>query len=176
MFTDGSKARYLVREQLARRNLPGDAVGTTDGVVGFVVFDSSGAVDQGRFSITVDLASLRSDSRLRDRYIRNNTLETSRFPDAEFQVREAPGLPWPFPASGEADFELIGDMSVHGVTRLLTWEVTAEFDGDRIRGQARTSFTFATFDMNVPRVFLVLSVEDNIRLELDFEAVISTGG
>lgn len=45
---------------------------------------------------------------------------------------------------------------------------TATFFPDEITGQARTSFELGFLEMDVPRVFVVLIVEDNIRLEMDF--------
>ena len=171
----GSEARYLVNEQLARLNSPIDAIGTTEQVEGAIVFDAEGAVDSARSKITVDMASLRTDSDRRDGYVRNNTLETSKFPTAELVVKSVPGLPWPLPSSGEVDFEIVGDMTIHGVTTELTWQATAQFREGGVTGQAKTNFTFDTFDMDIPRVFVVVSVEDNIRLEIDFEATITSG-
>ncbi len=168
-------ARYLVNEQLARLNSPIDAIGVTEKVEGAIVFGADGAVDSARSRIIVDMASLRSDSDRRDGYVRNNTLETGKYPTAELVVKRLTGLPWPLPSSGEASFDIIGDMTIHGVTKELTWRATAQFGEGSVSGQAETNFTFDTFDMDIPRVFVVVSVEDNIRLEIDFEAAVSGG-
>jgi polyisoprenoid-binding protein YceI len=77
------------------------------------------------------------------------------------------------PAEGEVTFQIVGDMTLHGVTRPLTWDASAQFEGDSVSGQARTSFTFDEFDMDVPSVSVVLSVENDIRLEIDFAGTIS---
>jgi hypothetical protein len=53
------------------------------------------------------------------------------------------------------------------VTRRVTWEATAAFDGAEVSVRARTSFRFEDFGLRVPRVSVVLSVEDAIRLEAD---------
>jgi hypothetical protein len=66
-------------------------------------------------------------------------------------------------------------MTLHGVTRPLTWDATAQFNDNSVSGQARTSFTFEEFDMDVPSVSVVLSVENDIRLEIDFAGSISQG-
>lgn len=172
----GSVARYLVREQLARLDAPNDAIGTTDKVEGTIVFAADGSIDSAQSKITVDMASLVSDSNRRDGYIRSNTLETNNYPTAELVVKSTPGLPWPLPSSGEVTFEIVGDMTIHGVTRELTWRATAQAgDGGSVTGTAKTNFTFDTFDMEKPSVFVVLSVVDNVRLEIDFEATVSGG-
>ena len=172
----GSVARYLVREQLARLDAPNDAIGTTDKVEGTIVFAADGSIDSAQSKITVDMASLVSDSNRRDGYIRSNTLETNNYPTAELVVKSTPGLPWPLPSSGEVTFEIVGDMTIHGVTREFTWRATAQAgDGGSVTGTAKTNFTFDTFDMEKPSVFVVLSVVDNVRLEIDFEATVSGG-
>jgi hypothetical protein len=38
---------------------------------------------------------------------------------------------------------------------------------DRVTGQATTSFPFSTFGLQIPKLARLLSVDDNIRLELD---------
>ena len=43
--TEGSEALYRINEQLARRDLPNDAVGTTSDVEGQIVFSDDGTVD-----------------------------------------------------------------------------------------------------------------------------------
>ncbi len=168
IIPDQSEARYRVREQLAALQFPSDAVGRTNAISGTIAFAGDGSIVSSVSKLTVDLRTLRSDQERRDNFIRMNTLEVSRYPTAEFVPREARGLPWPLPTSGEATFQLVGDMTIHGTTRPVTWDVTARFAGDRVTGTATTSFKFEDFNMQVPRVAVVLSVENNIRLEVDF--------
>ena len=169
----GSIARYLVNEQLARKKLPNDAIGSTNQVFGKIILTSEGTIKPGQSNIIVDLASLRSDSSRRDEYIQKRTLETSIYPTTELLINKISNLPWPLPNSGMHSFAIIGDMTIHGITHRITWDVTAEFDLNSISGQATTNFTFETFGMDIPRVFVVLSVTNNIRLEIDFKAKIS---
>jgi polyisoprenoid-binding protein YceI len=166
---DGNEARYLVREQLARINFPSDAVGTTTGVDGAITVDGDGRIVAGsRF--TIDLAGLASDSDRRDNYVRRNTLQTGAHPTAGFVPAGFSGLAYPLDA-GEATFRITGDLTIRGVTRPVTWDVTAGAAGGRIAGTARTSFTFDDFGLDKPRVASVLSVADEIRLEYDFSLV-----
>ena len=166
----GTVARYLVREQLAGANLPNDAVGSTTAVKGQIVL-SGGTVQAAQSRFTVDLSTLQSDDSRRDNYVRRSSLETTRFPTAEFVLREVRGLAAPLPARGPAQFQLAGDLTVHGVTSSVVWETTATFTADGATGKAATSFPFSQFGIQIPRVFLVVSLEDNIRLELDFRLV-----
>jgi polyisoprenoid-binding protein YceI len=163
-----TEARYRVREQLANLNFPSDAVGVTNAVTGKLVLNASGHVVPEESRIVVDLRQLRSDSEMRDNYLRRTTLQTSLYPAAEFAVKELAGLPWPLPASGELPIQVAGDLTIRGVTRPTMWDAVVTFNGDEVSGLATTSFRFADFGMRVPTVLVVLSVEDNIRAELDF--------
>jgi len=171
---DETVARYLVREQLARLDFPNDAVGETSGVVGQIIFNPDGEINSDESKITVNLRTLKSDKDRRDRFLRTRSLESDVFPTAEFVVKEVPGLEWPLPKEGEASFQIVGDMTVHGFTRPITWEATAQFSEDSFSGVAETSITFDDFDIDVPKVRIVLSVEETMRFELDFLASITS--
>ena len=167
IISAGSIARYIVTEQLARFDVPNDAIGSTNHIDGFLSFNEDGTIDEGGSRFRMDLRTLKSDKARREAYIRNNTYKSDRFPFTEFAALEARGLPWPLPTEGEATFQLVGDMTIHGVTAPLTWNVDASFKTKGANGQATTNFRFDTFGMKIPRLLFILSVEDNIRLELD---------
>jgi polyisoprenoid-binding protein YceI len=163
---NGSRAEYRVREQLARLNFPNDAVGTTGSVTGSLVIRPDGSfAPESR--LTVDLRTLRTDEPKRDGFVRENTLETNRYPLAEFVPRRQKGLTMPLPASGTANAQLTGDLTLHGVTAEQTWDVAATFAGDTMTAKATTRFNFAKYKITVPRIFGLLSVDDDIRLELN---------
>lgn len=167
VVAEGSEVRYRVREQLVGLNLPNDAVGATSAVEGGIAFDAQGRVLSGDSRFTVDLRTLKSDEARRDNYLRRNTLETERYPTVTFVPTEARRLPLPPPQSGSVPFELVGDLTVKDATRQVTWAATASFDGARVSVRARTAFRFADFGLRVPRVSVVLGVEDDIKLEAD---------
>ena len=167
----GNEARYRVREQLAGFDLPNDAIGRSSGVSGALVLDEKGGVVPGPSRIVVNVAELRSDRDRRDGYVRRRILESDSFPTATLAPTVIRGLPWPLPASGQAPLTLAGDLTVKGVTRPTTWNAIANFAGDTISGTAATAFTFADFGLDQPRVPIVLSVGDTIRLEYDFRLV-----
>jgi polyisoprenoid-binding protein YceI len=162
----GSKAEYRVREQLARLNFPNDAVGTTDSIAGALVMRPDGSFTADS-RLTVDLRALKTDEPKRDGYVRANTLQTDQYPRAEFLARRQTGLPRPLPTSGGANFQLAGEMTLHGVTAEQTWDVAATFAGDVVNAKATTRFNFAKYKITVPRIFGLISVEDDIRLELN---------
>jgi polyisoprenoid-binding protein YceI len=168
LASTGNEARYRVNEQLARLTLPNDAVGATTAITGQLLLVDGGRFVRDSSRISIDLGSLRTDSDRRDNYVRRRTLEVEQYPTAVLTATSLRGLPWPLPTSGQRSFQLVGDLDLHGVTRPTTWEVTAQFAGRRITGTARTHFKFGDFNMQIPRVASVLSVQDSIRLEYDF--------
>jgi polyisoprenoid-binding protein YceI len=165
-----SKASYHAQEQLAGRNLPSEAVGTSNAVSGTVTLNPDGSVAADQSQIKVDLSKLTSDESRRDNYIKGSTLQISTFPMATFTPRQVQGLPTPLPTSGQATFALSGDLTVHGVTRPVTWQVTAQFDPTLVSGSATTNVNISDFGMTPPKAGPVLSIQDALTLELTFSA------
>jgi polyisoprenoid-binding protein YceI len=166
----GNEARYRVREQLANFDFPSDAVGGTANITGGILIGLDGKVvaDSSRFE--VDLKTLTSNEARRDRFLQRNTLKTDSFPQMIFVptgVKDLSRAPTSVPAS----FQLAGNMTVHGVTRPATWDVTVKQAGPDVSGTATTIFAFSDFGLEVPRLAMLLSVKDTIRLEYDFHLV-----
>ena len=164
-----TQAHFRAREQLANRSFPSDAVGTTSDVAGSLTLGPDGSFAAGS-QVTVTLGSLATDDPRRDNFIKQNTLETRRYPTATFVPRTAHGLGWPLPSDGQATFQLDGDLTVHGTSKPTTWAMSAQFAPDAVSGSGTTTVTLDQFGMQTPRVFTVLSIEDTITLELDFRA------
>lgn len=171
-LVEGSQVRYRVREQLAGISFPSDAVGVAPGVSGAIVLGADGQVVRGASKLTLDLRTFKSDQDMRDGYIQRRTLTTDKFPFAEFVPTRVEGLPYPFPTEppAQAGFLLVGDMTLRGVTREVTWKVVATFRDDRVSGIATTSFPFSYFNLEKPSLARLLSVDDTIHLEMEFRA------
>ena len=167
---EGSMARYLIREELAGVELPFDAMGETTEVSGAFTFSADGEIVPESSRIVLNAARLRSNEENRDRYITRNAIQTATYPEIVFVATSVDGLAWPLPSSGETEFTIYGDLTVREVTRPVAWQTVATFDGASVTGTARTNFTFGEFEMEVPDLFFIVSLEDNIRLELDFVA------
>ena len=165
-----SVATFRVNEQLVGKDLPNDAVGTSKGVTGTIALDASRKVNAAASKIVVDMNAFSTDSSMRDGFIKRNTLDVAKFPTAEFLPTGADGLPSPLPAAGEATFKLTGTMTVHGTTKPVTWNVTAKRDGKALTGKATTTIVFGDFGMTPPKAGAVVSVKDEIRLEIDLVA------
>jgi polyisoprenoid-binding protein YceI len=166
-----SKAIVRVTEQLADRQNLSDAVLTTDKVTGEFTLQPDGTFASSS-KIVADLTALASDSRQRDNFIKMDTLNTRQFPTATFVPTKTEGLTMPLPATGEFTFKLTGQMTIHGVTKDVSFDVKGKRSGSDLTATATVSpaIQFGTFGMTQPRVFTVLSIKDEIRLEVQLVA------
>jgi polyisoprenoid-binding protein YceI len=164
----GNEVRYRVREKLMDVDFPSDAVGRTSAVQGGISLAADGSVISSSSKFVVQAATLKSDRSRRDRYLQNQTLETDTYATFDFVPTAFHGLPKPLPTSGTHDAQLVGNLTIHGVTKPVTWNVKATINGADVTGNATTSFTFDYFDLDQPNVPVVFSVDDKIVLEYDF--------
>jgi polyisoprenoid-binding protein YceI len=169
IVADRSLATIRVREQVAAIPAPGDAVLTTRAFTGTVVLLPDGGFASGS-SFAADLDTLKSDEPLRDEWIKFNTLNTRVYPRAEFTLARVSGLPMPIAAQGEWAATLDGTMKIHGVERQLTWPVQVTRSGKEVRVLGATAFHVGDYGMAVPANRLILSVVDDVRLEIDLVA------
>jgi len=167
-----AEARYRVREQLAGLSFPSDAIGTTRNVQGIIHLDGDGVVGPGS-RIDVDVATLASDQQRRDAFLQRSVLQTNAHPSVTFVPQRIDGIVLPLPTEGEGEILIHGELTIRGVTRPATWSATVAYGPDGVSLRATTTFTFADFDMTKPRVASVLSVADEITLELDAIVIVS---
>jgi polyisoprenoid-binding protein YceI len=167
----GSAARYRVREQLMGHDFQNDAVGETRSLTGTIAFDADGKVLSGESKFTLEAGTFVSDQNRRDGYVRGRLLESDDYPTITFVPTEVSGVKPPVPKSGSAPIQLRGDLTVRGVSRPTVWNGTVEFNNTGLTGTASTSFTFQDMQLNQPRVPVLLSVADTIKLEIDFNLV-----
>ena len=169
------RANYRVTEQLARLPSPIEAIGYTESITGGLYINSDG-IPNANSVINIDLSSLKSDESKRDNYLRNNSLETNKFPEAIFEIKEIKGFDIDSLLNlqkNEFQMQLIGDLTVHGVTKTKTWDINATSELGKLKGKGTLSFPFSDFNMDIPKLFFIVSVEDNITLELDFDITLS---
>lgn len=166
-----SKATASVREQLVGVSLPSDAVLVATGAAGTFTLNADLTFSQDS-KITFDLTTLTSDSRDRDNFVKQDTLQTRQFPTATFVPTKASGLT-AVPASGAFTFKLTGNLTIHGKTKEVAFDVSATRTGGELKATATLNPTikFGDFGMSAPSVpFRVVSVVDEIRLVVELVA------
>ena len=171
LASTGNAARYRVRERLMGHDFDNDAIGETKAMTGAISFDSNGKVIRETSKFTVDAGSFVSDKDRRDGFVRGRLLEADEYPMVVLVPTTVRGMTVPLPTTGSRPFEMTGDLTVHGVTRPTTWKGSAQFKDGAVSGSAATAFTFDDIKMEQPRVPVLLSVADTIRLEISFNLV-----
>lgn len=163
----GSSATYRVIEQFVGVAFTNDAVGTTSLVTGTLSIQPDGAIAAGS-KLTVDLRGLRSDQDMRDGYVQNRVLETSKYPYAEFVPTKIQGLDKLIPSAGQAGVVLTGNLTVHGVTKEVTFQGIATFNprNNTVAGVAKATLTFDQFGLTPPKISRLASLDSKIELEL----------
>lgn len=152
---------YRIKETFAGDTIKKDAVGRTPAVNGTLVI-AGNKVESA--SVTADLSELKSNRATRDNYIKNNGLESAKFPDAKFVLSKPIEL-----ASVEkgetvkADAQ--GTLTVHGVSKAVTIPVEARWNGTTIEVAGTTPIVLANFGISAPSTSVV-SVDDNGSMEL----------
>jgi polyisoprenoid-binding protein YceI len=154
-----SSATYVVREKLARLPIETDAVGVTaDSAEGDVTGDlyvtREGLATANKSTFKVDLNTLRSDESLRDRFVRSDALQTNRGNNryAEFTIDTVSGFPSGYVEGTEVSLTLTGQMTIHGVTKPVTFQVKARQAGEFLTATADTSFNMSEFGITPPNI------------------------
>lgn len=152
----GTFVGYRVQEEL--RGI-GDttATGRTPAVTGELVIDGSQVTT---VAIQADLTQLTSDEAFRDGAIRERGIETDTFPTATFTTTAPIELP-DEATDGEAfTITATGDLTLHGVTQPVAWELDAQLVGDTIVIVGQLPIVMSDYDITPPQAGPVLAISD----------------
>jgi polyisoprenoid-binding protein YceI len=161
-----SRATVRVREQLVRLPAPNDAIITIAGAQGSFTLNPDGTFATGS-KISVDMNTITTDDRQRTDSIRRDPLEVTRFRTSELVPTTTTGLTLPLARSGDFTFQLTGDLTLHGTTKSVTFDVKATRTNGKLTATvtANPSWKFGDFGMRPPSSFSVVSIIDEIRME-----------
>jgi polyisoprenoid-binding protein YceI len=165
-----TEASYEVQEQFLNRDLPSQAIGKTNAVSGELQLNLKGKPSGKVTNITVDLRTLTSNESRRDNRIRQQWLESQTYPYAVFTSTDAQGIPESYTEGQDVSFKLTGDMTVHNVTRPVTFDVTGKLVGDTITGSAKTQILMKDFGIDPPSIAGMLTVKDGVTITINFTA------
>jgi polyisoprenoid-binding protein YceI len=165
--TSGSQAGYRVREQLASLPAESDAVGRTDQVSGTITVSTDGSTSSVTAgSIQVDMTSITSDKTQRDNRLRSEGLQTDTYPTATFTVTQPVAIPAAAIAGTSSDVTLVGDLTIHGVTRSVQIPAQAQLSGGAIQVAGSISFPLSDYGMTAPNIGgFIVSIADQGTLE-----------
>ena len=159
-----SELGYRVPEILG--GIDTEGVGRTSQVEGFLDIEGT-AVTQAEF--VVDVASIRSDSSQRDGQFRGRIMDTATYPNASFALTSPIDL-GTIPADGvQITAEATGELTLRGVTRSVTFEVTAQRGPDRLGVLGRIPVVFADYEIPNPSNSFVSTGDEG---EIEFVLVL----
>jgi polyisoprenoid-binding protein YceI len=162
-----SVAGYRVREQLANLPAESDAVGRTSDVTGSITVEADG--DGARLTagtLTVDTTTIQSDEDRRDNRLRSEGLQTDQFPTATFTVTQPVEVPAAALTGTASDVTLVGDLTLHGVTKSVEIPAQAQLADGKIQVAGSVTFALADFDITAPNVGgFIISIADEGALE-----------
>jgi polyisoprenoid-binding protein YceI len=153
---------YRVTEKLIANVVQTTATGRTDNVTGTMTITGTTISD---VTVTADLRSLSSDNSLRDGRIREQGLESNRFPQAKF-VLTTPITLAALPAAGETiKVDATGDFTLHGVTKKVTIPLEARWDGKAVQVVGTLPVVFGDYNITAPSSTFVASIDDHAEME-----------
>ena len=137
------------------------AVGRTSSITGSITIDGTRVTD-GRF--TVDMATVTSDESRRDAQFNGRIIETGTYPTATFTLTKPIDL-GSRPARGvRRTFRATGNLTLHGVTKTVTLELTGQYTGSVVQVAGSIPITFADWSIPNPS-FGPVTTEDHGVLE-----------
>jgi polyisoprenoid-binding protein YceI len=157
---------YRVRERLGSISAPNDVVGRSPAVSGTATI-AGGVLTAAE--VTVDMTRLRTDVEPRDGRMREEGLDTARYPTAGFRL----GSPVPLgDVSGArvVELRLPGTLTLHGVARPVEFPVQARWDGASIQVAGSTRIHRADFGLEVPNL-VGYRIENTGVVELELTLV-----
>lgn len=161
----GSYAGYRVDEVLNGTDVT--VVGRTEQVTGTLEVDG---LSLTAAEITVDVASIETDSANRDDYFRDTAVRVDQNPTATFVLTEAV-VAEEAPAIGEVQtIQATGELTLAGVTQTVTVELQAVLNGERGEVAGSIPVTFADFGVEAPNLgFVSVEPDGFVEFQLQLE-------
>ena len=153
----GSSAGYRVHEVLNGADVT--VAGTTDQVTGSVVITGGDLADA---DLTVDVASITTDSGQRDSYFRGNVMDVDANPTATFAVTQPADLP---ELTGTpVTVPVTGELTLKGVTQQVQTEISVVRTGAGVDVSGSVPVTFGDYGIDAPNLGFV-RVDDQGAVE-----------
>jgi polyisoprenoid-binding protein YceI len=147
-----SSVAYTVHFQAAGQSLPGTVTGETSAVSGQFLLATASTLAVSSLQLQVDLRTLDSGSSDRDEHIRDDTFDTAQFPFAVFVAQQATILGGSYRQGQSVDFSLPGELTLHGVTRPVTFAMQGKWQANTVTGSGSAVIKLQDFGMQDPQI------------------------
>ncbi len=172
---DESEARFSVGETLLGN--PKTVVGITNEVAGDLLVDFHNPANTEVGAIQINVKTLKTDNEFRNRALRGQILQADQpeFEFATFTPTTLLELPDTVVIGTPIDFQIKGDLLLHGVTHEVTFDAHLTLISDtRIEGSAGAAILYSDFGMSIPSAPGVANVSNEVQLAIDFKAQTAT--
>jgi polyisoprenoid-binding protein YceI len=157
----GSIVGYRVKEVLMGQQAT--AVGRTTKVWGSLTISGASVV---KGSFTADMAAVVSDQSGRNAQFDGRIMDVSAYPTATFKLTRPLDL-GSAPADGAAQrYRATGDLTMHGLTRAISFTVSAERSGTAAYVLADIPILFANWDISNPSMGGFVTTQSSGTLEV----------
>jgi polyisoprenoid-binding protein YceI len=158
-----------VKEPLAR--IRGAASGNFTVISGTIEGDPADPVNTGRIAITFDATSYKSGSAYRDKRVTRDALDAEHFPVVRFVSTRIEDFTW-VSQNVEATATIVGDLTLHGVTREVRIPIDATLSPDKklFSTDGDFDFTMSNFGIEQPST-LFGALRTGRKVDLSFRVV-----
>ena len=141
-----------------------DFEGTTSKIDGYLYWQGEDLTSESEIYLEVDLNSLDTGIGLRNRHMRENYLETDKFPITYFQGKIV--------SSTKKTEDVVvlnseGSIFIHAIKRPLSVKGTMNAAGEGYRIQAEFIVKLSDFEIEIPSI-MFYKINEDMQLILDF--------
>lgn len=170
--SNASDASFTINEVLS--GSPKTVVGTTDQVAGQIALDPEDTSTAQVGTVVIAARTLATDDSARNQALRNVILNTNQYEYITFTPTDISGLADSLALGQTYTFLMSGDLTIAGVTQPAVFDATlTRTADDALEGSASTTINYADWGLSIPSVPFVASVDNQVALKLDFQAVAS---
>ena len=172
IVAEESEVRFEIDEIL--RGAPTLVVGTTNQVAGDFIIDFTDLEASQLGTLRINVRTLRTPEERRDRAIRSRILESAsdQYEFTTFEPVRLERLPETLEMGRPAPFQIVGNLTIRDITREVTFDAEMTLVApDRVEGTAVTTILRGDFELTIPNVPFVASVDEDVLLGITFVAV-----
>ncbi|MDQ1423242.1 MAG: hypothetical protein QOD72_740 [Acidimicrobiaceae bacterium] len=144
-IAEGTEVGYRIKETLFGQST--EAVGRTTKVTGQL---TAAATTISAASFSVDLTTVSSDQSQRDGQFQGRIMDTSKFPTATFTLTSPIDIGSIPTDQQKISVKATGDLTLHGVTKSVTFDLIACPTGQNIDAAGSTNLVFADYGIPNP--------------------------
>jgi len=138
--------------------------GVTNQIDGYMYWEGESLTNKSQLYFEVNLDALDTGIGLRNRHMKENYLETFRYPYAQFNGKVVKEDAEP---NNKSKVTVDGEMFIHGVAKKLTISGTIEKNKPSYRIQSEFTIKLSDYKIEVPSL-MFMRISEEIKLVLDF--------